>query len=243
MLRRAFLLTIAVSCLICLVSLVGCGGGNHDTQFPIETPLTRSEGSVSFYITWPTRSRLIPVAANSIKIVFNGPTPTEKIVARPAAGTDTTDVTFSNLVVGTYTITATAYPTTNGTGVGQAMGTGNVTVVKDQTVETGVTMASTISQIIVSPSAPSVVVPATVSLTGSATDASSAIVITANNKWTWSSSNTGVVTIPASGNPVMVTSVAAGTATITGTETESGKTTSVTVTVLPNTGDLDLTIK
>jgi hypothetical protein len=244
MLRRAFLLTVAISYLIGLVSLVGCGGGNKNTEVPTETPSTRSEGSVSFVITWPTQSRLIPVAANSIKIAFSGgPTPTEKIVVRPATGTNTTDVTFPNLVVGTYTITATAYPSTNATGVAQAMGTGSVTVVKDQTVETGVTMATTISQIDASPAAPSVVVPATVNLTGSATDTNNAIVITANNKWTWSSSNTGVATVPASGNPVTVTSVSAGTTTITGTETESGKTKSVTVTVLPNTGDLDLTIK
>jgi hypothetical protein len=246
MLRRLSMILCTISLLAALtIALVGCGGSSNATtpgQGGDPNP-NRSMGSASFLITWPERTRLIPVAANSIKISFDGPTPNEQIVPRPASGTNTSEVTFSNLVVGNYAITATAYPTSNATGTAQAMGSGQVTVVKDQTVETGVTMASTITQVSIAPTGPTIVAGTTGMLTGSATNAGNAVVLTTNTKWTWSSSNTAVATVTSNTNPVTVTAIAAGTTTITGTETESGKSTSTTVTVIPNTGDLDLTIK
>ncbi|MBB6051200.1 Ig-like domain-containing protein [Armatimonas rosea] len=229
-----------VGAVLPLVFLAGCGG----VSAPLSDAAT-GRGKIAFTIVWPqpTASRLIPLAANSIKVELSGPTPDVKVIARPPAGTTTTDVSFPSQVVGDYTIVASAYPTSDGTGTAQALGVASVTVTKDQVVDARLTMASTIVAARISPTSGTVKEGETLSLTGSGQDATGAAVVTANEKWTWTSSNPAAATVSATGNPATVTGVLAGSTVITGRELESGKSRTATVTVLPGVGNLELTVK
>ncbi|MGC4042978.1 MAG: Ig-like domain-containing protein [Armatimonas sp.] len=206
-------------------ALQGCGGGGTSTTSSGDT------GRATLTITWPeiTDTRLVPVAANSITVSFsqNGTTAATQTIARPASGT-TSSVSFDSLPAGALTVTAIAYPTTTGSGVAQASASDTVTITAGQSTPVSLTMASTISSVAITPAGPSVAVGATTTLTATAYNASSSIVLTSASTITWSSSNTGVATVSSAG---VVTGVAAGSSTITATESESGKTANTTLTV------------
>ncbi len=119
-LPAAALLT-AFSCAASLSLLsAGCGGGNKDTAQPAAS---RKAGSVTMTIKWPRPdgTRKIPLAARSITLTITGAGGTQtQTVARPANGAPT-PVTFSNLPIKTdYVLTATAFASTDGTGVALA---------------------------------------------------------------------------------------------------------------------------
>ena len=219
-----------------LLFLAGCGGGGGDSS-------SSQTGRAEFVINWPDSTRLIPAAAKSIKINLTGTATVEKTVARPAAGTNQTTVSFPDLVVGAYNVAASAYPNADATGVAQATGTSTVTIVKAQTATGALTMNSTVSKVSLTPATASIAIGGTQGVTGSAEDAAKAIVLTEPTKWTWTTSDATLATVSASGNPATVTGVKAGTVTITGTESESGKKATATIMVNPDKGNLDLTIK
>src|SRR5687767_9416471 len=125
-----------------LFIVFGCGGGSESAE----------SGRAVFTVVWPARSRLIPVASNSIKVEIsrNGTEVAEKVIARPA-----TSVAFENLPVGDLSVTVTAHPNADGSGTAQARGTAPLTIRPNQTTDFTVTMESTIqSVVIVPPSAP-----------------------------------------------------------------------------------------
>ena len=201
----------------------GCGGGNA----PSGSPLTSSSGrgAAQFTILWPELkpdSRLIPAAAKSITITLVGPVTVTKTVARPAAGTNQTTVSFPDLEIGSYTATATAYPNVDGTGTAQATGTVSVTITKNQTTTASLTMGTTITKVEVSPTSFTIPTTGTTTLTATARDASNAIVLTGNT-WSWSSSDPSKATVAGITTSATVTGVASGSTTITAMETESGK--------------------
>ncbi|MBS1726901.1 MAG: DUF3500 domain-containing protein [Armatimonadetes bacterium] len=203
--------------LLLTLQLCSCGGGS------------KASGAASLSITWPDQSRLIPVAANSITVAFlNGSTTVaSQTVARPSSGNQST-VSFSSLPATSLTLTAKAFPSTDGSGTAQASASQSVTITADSTTSVTLTMASTISTLSLSPNSPSVAAGSSTTLTLSAKDSSGATVITSDSTMTWTSSNTSVATVAAGG---VVTGVAAGTSTITVTDSESGKSASVTATV------------
>ncbi|WP_394795867.1 Ig domain-containing protein [Armatimonas sp.] len=231
--RRLFLASLALSLL-----LSGCGGGGKG-----DTSNSRATGAAEFTINWPETSRLIPTAAQSIKIALSGTASVERTVARPPVGTNQTTVTFNDLVIGNYTAAASAYPNADATGVVQATGSTTVTIVKNQTATGTLTMDTTITKVGITPATASIAIGGTQAVTGSAQDATNATVLTAPTKWTWSTSDATTATVSATGNPATVTGVKAGSVTITGTETESGKSSTMSITVNADKGNLDLTIK
>lgn len=214
---RAALAAILV--FFCLCTLSGCGGGGPSS----------STGRAVFTVQWPDRSRLIPVASNSIRveILRNGSVIASQLLARPANGTSTT-ASFANLPIQTLTARATAYPQSNGSGIAQASGGVPLVIQAGQTAAITLTMASTIDHIDLAPANPAVVVGSKVSLTATAKDASGSVVLTSASKLTWSSSNTSKATVDANGQ---VSGVSAGTASVTVTDQESGKSASANVTV------------
>ena len=228
--RRAFLASLALPLL-----LAGCGGDGESAS--------RATGNAEFTIHWPDTTRLIPTAAQSIKISLSGTASVERTVVRPPVGTNQTTVTFNDLVIGNYTAAASAYPNADATGVVQATGSTSVTIVKNQTATGTLTMDTTVTKVSVSPATASISVGGTQSVTGSAQDAANATVLTAPTKWTWSSSDATIATVSTAANPATVTGVKAGSVTITGTESESGKSATLSITVNPDKGNLDLTIK
>lgn len=180
-------------------------------------------------IVWPARGRLIPDACNSITIVMQrgSATAATQTVARPAAG-GTSTVDFSSLPIGDLTAAASAYPTTNGTGVAQATGSVPLTIQAGQVAQFTVTMASTIDHIDLSPATPSVLVGGATTLTATAKDSAGSVVLTSAAKGQWSVDNSAIATVDSSGK---VTGVAAGATAAHFTDTESGKAGAATVRV------------
>jgi hypothetical protein len=216
--------------------LAGCGGG----AVPGVSD-TRATGRATFTVKWPPPStRLIPAAANSIVVALTQGTTTlaTQTLARPATGS-TASATFNSLPTGTLAVTATAYPNADGTGTAQATATTSIVIQANQNTPFGLTMASTIDHLQVSPTSLSISVGQVAPITVTAIDAAGNVVLISSQKLTWLSSNTAVATVDANGN---VTGVAPGGTTspvqITVTETESNKSASVPVTVSAVTGTL-----
>lgn len=218
-------LGLALTGIAGLPLLSGCGGGSKSAG-------VGQTGRATLTITWPDRaadSRLIPVAANSITATFrqNGQVVATQTVARPSSGNQTT-VIFSALPPGDLTFQATAYPNADGSGVAQASAATGVTIVSGQDSPVSVTMASTIDHLTVTPASPTVLVGATTALSVTPVDAGGNIVLTNASTISWVSLTPSIATVSSTG---VVTGVAAGTAQIQVTETESGKSLTVNVTV------------
>ncbi len=218
------------------VVLVGCGGGGggNGTQSNGQT------GALTLNIVWPNRSRLIPLASNSIKVDIsqNNTVVATQTIARPA-----TQVTFQQLPAGSYTVTATAFPTNNGSGVGQALGSSTATVSVGTTSTTTVTMASTIDHIVISPTNPTILPGQTVQFTATAKDINNNTVVTLaqtdpNTTFSWKSADTTIATVDKTG---LTTGVKGGVVAITVTETESTKSVSTNTTV--NAGNAVINIQ
>ena len=202
-------------------------------------PVAQGAGRATFTVNWPARSasRLIPAAANSIvvKVTKADGTPlSEQRMARPAEG-GTTTANFADLPVGEVIAQVSAYPNADGTGVAQASATASVTIEGGKTATLSLTLDSTIDHLEVSAPAGTLVngAPVTllgfpIQLTAVAKSGSGEIVLTSPSKVVWTSSAPLIAATDATGK---VSGVVPGTAVITATETESGKSASLTVTV------------
>jgi probable HAF family extracellular repeat protein len=228
--RSALLLGASVSAW----AMAGCGGTGPGSA--------GGSGRAQMVIHWPERSRLIPDASNSIKVVMSSAQQVvaSTVVPRPSAGGQAS-VSFDTLPPGDLTVLVSAYPQADGTGVVQASATIPLTINPGEVTPFSVTMASTIDHMEVSPATASVVIGATAQLTATAKDAAGSVVLTSPAKVQWASSDSGVATVDAGG---LVTAVAVGIAQVTVTDTESGKSAqaSVTVTDVPGTGTPEYTV-
>ncbi|HLK56576.1 MAG TPA: Ig-like domain-containing protein [Chthonomonadaceae bacterium] len=178
-------------------------------------------------MVWPTRSRLIPVASNSIKIALSTNPVMTQLLARPAQG-GSASVTFDKVPVGTYIAQMQAFPQADGTGTAQAAASSSVTIVAGQTQSVSVTMNSTIDHFEVAPNAPPILVAQPTALMATAKDAAGNVVLTSSNTIQWQSSNPNIARVGSDGT---VFGVSGGTAQITVTDTESQKSASVTASV------------
>lgn len=208
----------------------GCGSSSNST--------TQGLGSALFSIRWPERSRLIPMATNSIKVdIANGAIPVaSQVVDRPAQGGEAT-VQFDNLPVGNLTATATAYPEASATGTPQAQGSVSLPIQAGQTTYFTITMASTIDHLEITPADPSVEVNQSLQLTATPKDVAGNVVLVAPGNISWTSANPAVVAVDSEGK---VTGIAVGNSQVTATESESGKSASVSVTVTVQQSDWEL---
>lgn len=130
------------------IAMAGCGGNNPVTSLT-GSGSRSTEASIKF--VWPKRSRLIPVAANSIKLTLASAGHTyTKLITRPeAVSSDTTLVTFDNIFPGDYTVTSQAFPNADGSGTVQATGSTSFTVLQNQQAPFTVTMLSTVTRMTV----------------------------------------------------------------------------------------------
>lgn len=190
---------------------------------------TSNIGTAKMTIIWPTATRLIPVASNSINLsLWVGPNLVKsQTVARPTVGNETT-INFTSLPSGAMLLTAQAFPNANGSGVAQASASEDVVIAAGNTTVLTITMDSTIDNLTLSPTTPTTTIGGTVTIVPTAHDVLGATVLTSPSTLTFGSSNTGVATVDGAG---VVTGVSAGATTITVTETESGKVATVNVTV------------
>lgn len=214
---------------VCLLLAAGCGGGGAP---PSPT------GRAAITIQWPDRGRWVPMASNSIQVVFRSGSTTlaSRLVPRPSSG-GTTAVTFDSLSIGALSMSATAYPNADGTGVAQASGTTPVTIVEGQTAQVALSMQSAIDHLEATPAASSILVGASIPLTMTAKSASGAVVLTWPTNVHWSTTNPEYATVDAAGTLTAVrpTGLTPGPIIVWVGEAESGKTVNVPVTVTSNT--------
>jgi TolB protein len=215
---------LSIGIVLLLVGLLaGCGG---DAQHA-----TVQRGRVSFTIHWPSRSRLIPAAANSIKVVLTDAATSNsvasQVAARPTTGSQSI-ITFNGLAPGSLHADLGAYPSTDGSGTAQAHASVQpVTIQSGQTTTVPVTLTSTIASIVLTPATSQLAPGASLTVTATAYDGAGSVVLTTPSLIQWTSSNTAAATVQAG----VITGVGGGTAQITATDPESGKSGSATVTV------------
>ncbi|MBI3946212.1 MAG: PD40 domain-containing protein [Armatimonadetes bacterium] len=220
-------LTRFVWLLLAVGALPGCGGTRGTAPRPT--------GSATLTIEWPQRSRLIPAASNSVavQVLDLGVPIVHQIADRPASGGFST-ITLANLPVGDLEVAADAFPLTGAQGTPQATGRAPIRIEAGKTTDFALTLASTIARVWVDPPGPTVVVGRTTLLNARATmaeGAGGALVLVAPEKWAWRSANPAVATVNATGSQADVIGVTEGAAKIIATDTESGVSGWVEVTV------------
>ena len=211
--------------LICALSLAlplaGCGGGS---SAPVSSVASVATGRAAFKVAWPKAnpaSRLIPLAAQSIKItLFNGKaTLASRILVNDGSGSAT--YTFDGLPVLPLTAVSVAYATTDATGAALATGSVDVQIVSGQTTSTAITMASTIDHITTDYKGVSLEPSETADVMATAYDASGAVVLLSNSQLIWNSSDASKINVSSTATGATLTGVDGGAATITVTDTES----------------------
>jgi hypothetical protein len=208
--------------------LLGCGG-HQDLR-------KTNSGTLAISIHWPARSRVIPEAANSIRIRIFAATDTvaEQVLGRPASGPLQTTATFANLPTAAVLIEAKAYPSEDGTGTVQASGATSIQLVAGSTVSTSIALGSSIDHVDVTPAISSLDLHASADFMATAFDGDGNVVLTASDAWVWSASNATLSLVPA-GATCHVTGANAGSGSLTAKESESGEQKSLNLTV-GNTG-------
>jgi hypothetical protein len=189
-------------------------------------------GRAQMTIQWPTRSRMIPIAANYIEITLTQASTSFSVsqwVPRPVSGNTTqTTVDFSNLPLGQIMATAEAFSTNETPTTPMAQGTTPLTITAGATATFSIIMESTITQLVVTPSTETMLVNQSATIGVTAKNASGSIVLVTSASLQWQSLNPSVATVDNAGN---VTTLAIGTAYILVTDTESGASASATITV------------
>jgi outer membrane protein assembly factor BamB len=221
----------AVCAVLALPILSGCGGGSS-TGLNSGASTKSAVGSATFTITWPKHTtRLIPAASNSINVVVSlqGNPYTSQLVAKPTTG-NTSTVTFNVLPVGNLTISATAYPNSDGTGVAQAAASAPLAIQPGKVTNFSLTMASTIKTVKINPIF-TLWTNSALPITAAAYDANNNLVLTAPASWGWKSATTSVATVGTGTNTPQVSGLSVGTSVLTATEGESGVTGTYVVTV------------
>jgi hypothetical protein len=238
---------LSIFILLCALAslLVGCGGGSGSGT----STLTTSRATrVTFTFEWPAVTRLIPAAAQSIKLDIRD---SSGLIASQIINRPNTSATFQNLPVGGLTVTATAFSGPNATGSALASTTVAFTLQPGVNPNITITLVTTIDHIDVAPITLAVGQSGTLVAIGRDV-ANNKVDLTAS-KVTFSSSNTNVATVASPGTAsgaisgavtAAVTAVGSGTSVITVTDTESGKTSQAVVTVSPqsSTGTADVTV-
>jgi YVTN family beta-propeller protein len=221
------ILTLCTLLALTVCWLGGCSGGGNNATLG-----GGSAGQATLTIKWPAPTRLIPLAANCILVHFAGPNGflATQEADRPYNG-GTSTLTFNQLPLHPLTVTATAYPSIGAQGVAQARATVPLTPRAGVNTPLNLTMLSTIDHVTVNPASASVIEGATTPFSATAYDAAGNIVLVGASNMIWSSANTAIATVNASSG--VATGVAAGSTTITATESESGKAGSVALTVTP----------
>ncbi len=216
--------TMGLFCVFSLaVALAGCGGGDGGAG---SVGVTAATGRAAFNIAWAqpkTKSRLVPIAANSVKvtITIGDKTLQTQTVQRPASGASV--VSFTGLPVGTLHAVASSYASNDATGTALSTGGMDVTITNGQTTDAGLTLNSTIDHITVDYKQADILPKdAPVNVTATAYDTTGATVLLSPNALLWTSSDPNKISVSSTANGAQLSGVDAGTVTIKVTDSESG---------------------
>jgi hypothetical protein len=227
----ALLLSLTACCFS--VMTAGCGG-NQPLLSASSEPSgggNASRGRATISIRWPEPSRLIPVAASSLRIEIRDSAGQEvgtQLLPRPAQG-GTVTATFDPLPLGNLTATATAFPSADGSGVAQATVATQLLIQAGQTTNFRIAPISTIDHVEVMPASLTLNPGQTLPVTVTAKNTAGEVVLTNPSTLTWVTQNPAVATVRSGGTGGFVTSTGSGSTTLTITETESGKSANATV--------------
>ena len=223
-----------------LALLGGCSSGSRDLSVAPASSSTSTAGKGVVQVTfqWPevSRSRMIPSATQSIQIVLvdsKGQPQASVIAQRPATGSSSV-LTLKAVTAGIYTETASAYATTDASGVPQAQGSQPINIKPDILNKTAdLVMNTTIATVTITPGSSSVKVgdPA-VALTATATDKSGRVVLSAPANFQWSSDKLTLGTLTPSGATATFKPLAAGTVKVTVKESEANVTSAAATLVI-----------
>jgi outer membrane protein assembly factor BamB len=217
-------LTVLTSSLVVL-PLSGCGSGSRPGGSGAAS--RQKIGALTFRVTWPEPSRLIPRAANSIQLrLFKGTTeiaapvviekPTQFTTGQPLVSVVNA---FQNLEVAptatTFRVEARAFPNNGASGVVQAMGANTVALtIAAPAATVGVTMDSTVARVDVQPSSgPSLRIGATRTFTATCFDGAGNVVLVDPATILWSTSNSAAGTLDPSGATALFTATGVGLST------------------------------
>ena len=234
MIKKLYMISLIA---LFVISVSGCGGsgGRHAMS-----PASQGFGGARFSIEWPRETRLIPNATRSIHIYIKlvDTVVASKGIDRPSIGGHQT-VEFEDLPAGRLEITVRAYPYGHddcppppGTPFSTAplaSATAPLLIQADQTTNINITMVSTIDHIELTSDKDIVEIGKTAFLTATAKNAIGEIVLLSGNKLQWISSNTSRVSVDAGGK---VTGISEGVVEVTVTDTESGKSASIPISVV-----------
>ncbi len=218
----------------CLAPLLGgCSSASQAVQ--PGTSSSSGRGSVHINIHWPSvpKSRLIPLASESIEVDLIDPTSRDgdilysAVASRPTTGSTST-ITILNVRPGNYTEMATAFPESDASGVPQAVGSQSIVVVVGIVNNTAdLVMNTTITSVVISPANPTTTVGgAPVTLIASALSGT-AVVLTAPSNFLWTLKPTTTATLNPNGASASLNPLALGAASVSVRETESGVSSSV----------------
>ncbi len=221
--RRATGLFAILLLILLTIFVAGCSS---------RAPQSPSRGaSLTMRIHWPTATRLIPATARSITVTISvGTFYTSARTVNRVPGNPVSTVTFVGVPEGSVTITITAFPEYDGAGIPQSTGTRKLSVLPGEQIEFAVTLDSTITQVVPSLEAQALALNRTLTLTVTTMNDQGEIVLVDQNAVVWTSSNPAIAAVDA--NTGQVTALNIGTATITGRETGSRLTCTVTITVV-----------
>jgi len=209
--------------------LVGCGGSETGAP-PGDGDGDAARAAVELTIQWPTRAggRLLPTLSESIRLELTDSSPSARatftrIVSRPAGG-GTTVVTFDDVTPGPVTARATAYPAADAQGVAQATAQVQGDAAAGQVYRSTLTMASTVTQWVISPPPAYLVQGQATTLTVAATDAAGATVLVPPAAWQAVNGANLVALTPNGNHSVAVTGLLSGPASIVATsEQQAGQ--------------------
>lgn len=188
----------------------GCGGGSASNRVASRN----ATGKATVTIKWPKRSRatsrVIPSAANSVVITLTNisvdpnakPLQQTGTLQRPYGDAGGTSTWYSNdLPVGDYSVDVKAYADNSNQGAPLAVGhQDKYSVLGNQSATPiTVTLASTVTQLTISPPPSSIAPGSSTALSIHAQDASNSIVLISPSTVQWTSSDPTIATIDATG--------------------------------------------
>ncbi|WP_309714004.1 PQQ-binding-like beta-propeller repeat protein [Armatimonas sp.] len=200
--------------LLLLTLSAGCSGGGGGVSTPT---------GVILALDWPDASRVLPVAAKSVRVQIKLGTKilAERLyLAGPDSEEQINELPFAEALV----LEASAFSTADATGATLATASVPFNLFRGKQERLALTLTSVISRVALNQATTGL----ETTLMAVARDGAGSAVLTLPEQWQWSVSDPTLGTLTPAGSTASFTELGFGVATLTATEKESGKAASVT---------------